>query len=346
MGLPTKTCLSISSSPGQLTRLLRSTKQFKKRNSNQKPGIKRPDGYRTTIVKNDFDSINSSSSAHSVSFTSAGVNKHKLLDCQVVLHDVLSTSSTENFQMLNFNLDKTHSVNSRQTLDSHYLNNLYQKDPIAWPRMSVNNGWEQLDSAVSNLLVGAASVFEFVELLEKSIYDQGSLLSGFLPRKEKSLSGLNRRAQYSIKLVKEKNELLAIINNTSDQCTKDSLQTLLEYVRKRLRILRRSESSMKRRWKIKKANQQFLKNQYQAGKAELDSKCEIQLQCDQSLLDTFKSKILSDPSRNIPLPPLDGLPPTLTLLKDFDSTSVRYQNLLPILNSRRNASSPGINMIS
>ena len=33
------------------------------------------------------------------------------------------------------------------------------------------------------------------------------------------------------------------------------------------------------------------------------------------------------------------------LLQHFDSTSVSYQDLLPILNSRRNASSPGINMI-
>ena len=77
----------------------------------------------------------------------------------------------------------------------------------------------------------------------------------------------------------------------------------------------------------------------------LDPKCSIQLQCDQSLLDTFKAEILSDPSHNIPLPPLDGLPPAPTLSKDFDSTSVKYQDLLPTLNSRRNASTPGINMI-
>ena len=141
--------------------------------------------------------------------------------------------------------------------------------------MSDNNSWEQLDSAVSNLLVGAASVFERVELLEKSIYDQGSLLFGLLQRKEKSLSGHNRRPQHSIKVVTEKNDLLARINDTSDQCTKDSLQTLLENVRTRLQILCRSESSRKRRWKIKKANQQFLKNPYQAGKDVLDPKCEI-----------------------------------------------------------------------
>ena len=180
-------------------RLLRSTKQFKKRKSNLKPGIKGPDHYRTTIVNNDFDTIKSSSSAHSVSFKSAGVTC-KLLDCQVVLLDVLSTSSTEKLQTLNFNLDKTHRVNSHQTLDSHYLNNLFQKDPIAWPKMSDNNSWEQLDSAVSNLLVGAASVFERVELLGKTIYDQGSLLFGLLPRKEKSPSSLNRTPQHSIKL--------------------------------------------------------------------------------------------------------------------------------------------------
>ena len=72
---------------------------------------------------------------------------------------------------------------------------------------------------------------------------------------------------------------------------------------------------------------------------------QIQLQFDQSLLDIFKVEILSDPSHNIWLLSLDGLPPAPTLLKDANSTSVRYQDLLTILNSRRNASSPGINMI-
>ena len=77
----------------------------------------------------------------------------------------------------------------------------------------------------------------------------------------------------------------------------------------------------------------------------LEPKCAIQLQCDQSLLDTFKAKTLPDLSHNIPLPLLDQLPPAPTLLKDFNSTSARCQDLLPILNMKRNASSPGINTI-
>ena len=49
-------------------------------------------------MKNDSVFFKSSLSAHSVSFISADVNKHILLDCQVLLLDVLSTSSTEKFQ--------------------------------------------------------------------------------------------------------------------------------------------------------------------------------------------------------------------------------------------------------
>ena len=101
-------------------------------------------------------------------------------------------------------MDKTHSNNSRETLDSHYLNNLLENDPIAWTKMSDNNSWEQHDSAVSNLLVGAASVFECAELLETFIYDQGFLLFVLLTRKDKSQSDLNSRAQHSIKLCERK----------------------------------------------------------------------------------------------------------------------------------------------
>ena len=36
----------------------------------------------------------------------------------------------------------------------------YDKDPIAWSKMSGNSSWEKLNSTLSNLLVGAASVFE------------------------------------------------------------------------------------------------------------------------------------------------------------------------------------------
>ena len=98
---------------------------------------------------------------------------------------------------------------------------------------------------------------------------------------------------------------------------------LVEIVRGRLRVLRRGESSRKKRWKTKRAYQKFLKNPYQAGKDVLDPVCSIQLQCNQSSLDVFKAKTLCDPSHDTPLPPLDGLPPTPALPKVFNSLNFK-----------------------
>ena len=114
-----------------------------------------------------------------------------------------------------------------------------------WPKMSDSSSWEQLDSTVSNLVVGAASVFESVVLLEESIYDQGSLRFRLLPGKEKKTKGTNKRAKHSIKLLKE-NQLLTKTNSTSDQCTKIALQTLLENACVRLCVLCCGESRRKK----------------------------------------------------------------------------------------------------
>ena len=98
-----------------------------------------------------------------------------------------------------------------------------------------------VDSAVSKLTVAVGSVFEWVELLEKSIYGQGSLL---FPKTMKKLSGLNRSPQHTIKFVKE-NEFFGRINSTCDHCTKDSLLIFLEKVSARPQIICCGESSMK-----------------------------------------------------------------------------------------------------
>lgn len=116
--------------------------------------------------------------------------------------------------------------------------------------VSESNSLEKLDSTVGKLFVGAASVFEHFEIFKKSSNDQGSLLFGLI-----------RRAQHFIKLVKEKNELFAkivllISVPKIPYCTKDSLQPLLENIR-RFYNLHHSELSWKRCWKVKEINQSF-----------------------------------------------------------------------------------------
>ena len=145
--------------------------------------------------------------------------------------------------------------------------------------------------------------------------------------------------------MQEKNSLLSQINAASCQASKQSLTSLLDIVRSRLRVLRRGESSRKRRWKTKKAKEAFLKNPYEAGKNILDPICTANLECTQSKLDLFKASNLSDKLCNNPLPPLEDLPPPPILTVDSKFYNFKYEDFLAILNTRRNTSSPGLNMI-
>ena len=99
--------------------------------------------------------------------------------------------------------------------------------------MADKNKWEGLDGAASNLLENSASLFDRVTLLEDVIYDQACRLFADFSGKPKSLCDLNRHAQQSTKLVKEKNFLLRQIELSSDRTVKDSLQSLLGIVQPR-----------------------------------------------------------------------------------------------------------------
>ena len=301
-----------------------------------------PDSYRTTTSEIDF---NISHNRRAKKTTSSVSQIHNLPKCQVVLEDVCSSSFAEKLRTLKFNPEKTHSVSSRQALDKHFLENLNKKDPIAWPKMNSNEEWEHLDGIVANKLFNSSSLTDRVNLLEETIYSQGALLFGFFPKTQKNLNGLNRRAKHCIQLITEKNTILCQLNNTSDISIKQKLFPLLENTKRKLRNHRRGETSRKRRWKIKKANEDFFRNPYEAGKNVLDPKCNINLQCTQSSLDTFKTQTLSDINYNVPLPPLEGLPPPPNVSVDFDSSSLKFDDFSQIINSRRNASSPGLNMI-
>ena len=177
-------------------------------------------------------------------------------ECQVLLDDIFSSDQAEKLKVLNFSLDKYHSASSRQSFEKNYLESLTKKDPIAWPPMKDSEKWSQLDDAVSCHL-GGSTIHDRVALLETTIFSKASDLFGHLPPPKKGFRGLNRRAQHSIKLVIEKNNLLAQINSCIDESSKASLIQLLNLVRQRLRNFRRGEKSRKNRGKIKQAYQSF-----------------------------------------------------------------------------------------
>ena len=312
-----------------------------------------PDRIRTVLPDVDFNNLSGSRTISSEDITSKSqfsnstVSASKpitISECQVLLDDIFSSGQAEQLKALNSCLDKNHSASSRQPFERHYLESLAKKDPIAWPPMKDSEKWSQLDDIVSCHL-GGSTIHDRIELLENTIFSKASHLFGHLPPPKKGLRGLNRRAQHSVKLVIEKNNLLAQINSCLDESTKANLTSLLDLVRQRLRNFRRGEKNRKKRWKVKQAYKFFSKNPYEAGKRVLDPKCETKLNCSKSSLDQFKSDNLSDPLYKVPLPQLEGLPPAPECNSLFNNSSLKIEDLVSLLNTRRNGSSPGINGI-
>ena len=62
-------------------------------------------------------------------------------------------------------------------------------------------------------------------------------------------------------------------------------------------------------------------------------------------MNEHKAHVASDSFFDIPLPLLEDLPPNPIIKKKFVSKALRYEDFTNLLQSRRNGSSPGINMI-
>ena len=76
-----------------------------------------------------------------------------------------------------------------------------------------------------------------------------------------------------------------------------------------------------------------------------DPKCSTTLQVEQSVLDSHKSSSVSDKCFYIPLFALEGLPESPSISKPFSLVALKYDDFVSILNTRRNASAPGYNVI-
>ena len=63
------------------------------------------------------------------------------------------------------------------------------------------------------------------------------------------------------------------------------------------------------------------------------------------MLDSHKSSSVSDKFFDIPLCALEGLPESPSISKPFSLVALKYDDFVSILNTRRNASAPGYNVI-
>ena len=239
----------------------------------------------------------------------ASVNFPDCFQCKVVLEDVSSLGSAGKHKPLNLDQEKTHSIRSRQSLDDTYLQKIIKKQPIAWPKMSESESWEVLDGAVYNRLLGATDITSKVDLLESTIYNQASFLFGFLQKSSQGKSGLNHRARHSIELVDQRNFLLLQLNSCTEPSEHLGLECLLSDVKQKLARFRKGERNRKKCWKSLLATRAFKKNPYQADKDVLNLKCSTFLKMTSESMNEHKAHAASDSLFDIPLSPLEDLPP-------------------------------------
>ena len=268
----------------------------------------------------------------------------QLKDCKLVLEDISFSCGAAKLQMLDLSQDKKHTTDSHDATESDFLKNLCLKTPIAWGN-SADKRWTLLDDKVSDKLYMCATLADTLSLLQESIYNDAANIFGHLQPKKRNLSGQSRRTKFSIKLIQQKNLLLAQIKSSSLPEQNAALTQLLINVKCQIRSLRKAEKTCKHRWFIKRAKNEINPNPYNVGKNLLDPKCYCSLKVDQEALDQHKSSNLFDNNYDIPLGNLEGLPSEPLLLKKFNKSFFSYDDFLDILSSRRNTSAPGLNGI-
>ena len=139
--------------------------------------------------------------------------------------------------------------------------------------MDDETSWSKLDGAVYCRLHNCCSLSDRVQLLSDTIYQQAALIFGHPPLETKNLSGHSRRTKHSIELIQQKALLSSQISATCIPEEQAGLTLLLSQVKGKIKSLRRSERSRKKRWKIKQTRSAFRNDPYKAGKDLLNPKC-------------------------------------------------------------------------
>ena len=269
------------------------------------------------------------------------------LSPEVVLEDISDICVTVQSSELD-SLVSNHSADPLLANDKGKLLAMPERFPISWPSMSEDSKWNTLNEAITKHLSTASknlSVGSRIQFLETILYECASNAFGHAfpsakpPRKSFSCPKKDR----TIQLVKTKNHLLLQMEvNPSER---EGLVKLLEETRSELRQLRKTGNRRKKRWLRNRQRKSFKANPYKCGKDLLRPKNFSKLSIPTADLDRILKSMHSDPSRDVPLPPLDGLPDPPVVDFKFDASTFSSQAFGGILRSRRNASRPGPNAI-
>ena len=140
--------------------------------------------------------------------------------------------------------------------------------------------------------------------------------------------------QRTIKLVKTKNDLIQRLQVACNPLERSGLEQLLCETKSELRKLRKKEKRRKRRVLKNRQRKSFKTNPYRFGKDLLTPKNFSKLSLPTAELDNILRKLHSDPLKDDPLPPLDGLPDPPSIKVKFDGSSISFVDFEALFRTR------------
>jgi len=191
---------------------------------------------------------------------------------------------------------------------------------------------------VAKQLPPTGSVSARLSTLETTIYDTAVHQFGHLVRPVKNHNDFNHQKKKTIELVDKKNNLISRIEEAASCHEITALQLLLDNTREHLRKLRRVNNKRRRKWLRNKARADFRSNPYKCGKELLKPRSNVRPFSPQGVLDQFLDSQYSDSLKDLPLPPLIGLPPKPPLNHKFNGSAFTSEEFFKLLGSRRNGS--------
>ena len=223
------------------------------------------------------------------------------------------------------------------------------KARIQWPRGNQSSTWTNLDQELSTTLavrLKGSTVKQLGSFCEIA-YDMCLERFGEEESRKKSeiIQQPNRRQVRKGQLRMRQRQLKRQLNEAPDY-EKPGIQALLDDIKHQILVLSRAENHRKRRKKKRRARESFYRNPYAFAKKLFSAAKSGRLDIPQDELEAHLACTYSDPLKDIPLTPMDGIPLLEEPEVPFRTGGYRQSEARDFIRKARAGSAPGFNGIS
>ena len=222
--------------------------------------------------------------------------------------------------------------------------NFPDKVSVKWPKMNDATSWSTLEERVAGQLTDwYSSVDRKIRSLETILYSEAKELFGVVDQKKTPF--VSRRQKEILSWRGRLNELKVAWKRAGSDDERTGIDFLQDECKEKIRVLKRAECARKRRWRRRGLRAKFFRDPYETARAVLKPKVSCNPNVTKSQLNEFVISSSADPSRDVPLGPLDNLNDVNEISTKFNTAPFSFKTFELSLKRKRNGSKPGPNKI-